>query len=895
MIDDFFYNQPNKTFQKDLEKAYIPLISNKKTNVANGYVRADEIYFDEGDFVNEKKIITSVRNFKRFVEANAIGGDRFAISLKKKHSLKGESFELDVKDSRCDVFAGDSEGIRRALIYIQDELLSNYSLMKKGKIQKDVNLNLRLARCFFAPINRPPKNIAELDDEEDYYTEAYLDRLTYDGANAVWVYSDLDVLVKSSYITEFGQGSEKRIKKLKALIEKCSRYGIKVYLLIIAPMSLDEPTIQNRYPDIDKKYPQIAGNNLRGPRGFCLYSEFGKAFLTEAIENLVKTVPKLGGIIDITFGERVTTCGNTWPTFEGKWVNTCPRCKDKSRMEIVSHTVEIIKNAIDRVNPAVDFISWTYGMRGQRENAICEYVDKCPDNVVMLQNYEDDGRVVQLGKKRFALDYYLSYVGPSEMFKTTAKRALTTGKKVYAKMQVCCSHECATVPYIPVPGIIYDKVIGAKTLGVSGIMEGWLFGNYPCLMSKAVGLLSYDNEFENKRDFLRKLARLYHSEEDVEKTVSAWNYFEKGYSNYPVNVMFNYYGPMHDGIVWELSLKPKNKPLSRSWQLTDVPNGDRIGECLFGGHSIDEAITLCSLLCVNWQKGLNELSETSQWNNPKDEQISVAKALGVLFKSGLNVLRFYKLRDNLGYGEGDACRNLALMKEIVENEIDNCNEMIALCENDNRLGYHSEAEGYKFFPEKIKRRKEGLQTLLNGEFVELEARIKKGLTPLDYYDGKDNGKSIIAGRGGLDSAEWGYLNDGKSRFRISVGEKIQIEITSEEKKDFCFDNEYRLMFPKPTLVVKSNGIILPFIEAGHQSLLDENAKEELSKWSVRNLSRGDGTHLILSIKKEESGFVRLPYKFLITTYDGAKWCEDKEPCYTLGKCLLSPDDFGWIR
>ena len=27
--------------------------------------------------------------------------------------------------------------------------------------------------------------------------------------------------------------------------------------------------------------------------------------------------------------------------------------------------------------------------------------------------------------------------------------------------------------------------------------------------------------------------------------------------------------------------------------------------------------------------------------------------------------------------------------------------MIPLCENDNRLGYHSEAEGFKFFPEKL--------------------------------------------------------------------------------------------------------------------------------------------------------------------------------------------------
>ena len=895
MIDKFFYSQPNKTFQKDLEKFYIPIIQNKRTNTYDDYVIANGVYIDVGDFINDKTIKSSADNFERFVKTNDIKGDRFKVLLKKKNGLKKECFELFIDENLCTVYAGDREGIRRALIYFQDELISNGSLIKKGKHSKNINMDLRLARCFFAPVNRPPRNIAELDDDLDYYPEAYLDRLMYDGANAVWVYADLDMLVKSTFITEFGQDSQKRINKLNRLIEKCSLYGIKVYLFTIAPMSLDEQTIQKRYPGIDKKYPQVAGNDLRGPKGFCVYSEFGKAFLSEAIENLIKSVPELGGVIDITLGERVTTCGNTWPDYEGKWSNTCPYCKDKSRMEIVTHTSKIIKDAIDKINADIDFISWTYGCRGQAKENIYEYADKCPGNVIMLQNYEDDGRVTQLGKKRFALDYYLSYVGPSQMFKYTAERAISSGKKIYAKMQVCCSHELATVPYVPVPGIIYDKIIGAKVLGVSGIMESWLFGNYPCIMSKAVGLLSYENDFKNKQDFLRKLARLYRNGDDAEKTVSAWNYFEKGYSNYPVNVMFNYYGPMHDGVVWELALKPKNKPLPRSWQLTDVPDGDRIGECLFKGHTLDEAIELCTVLCVNWQKGLDELRNTTQWGNTEDEQISVAKALGVLFKSGLNVLRFYKLRDNLGYRIGDANKTLTQMKEIVLDEIANSNEMIGLCENDNRLGYHSEAEGYKFFPEKLRNRVESLQNLLNQEFVEIESRIKKGLVPLTYYEGNGNGKSVVAGRNGLDSAEWGFLDDGKSKFRISIGENLEIEIESDGEKNFCFNNEFRLMFPEPTLVVKHDGTILPFIEAGHQSLLDENAKDELSKWSVQNLSCTGNTHLILRIKKEESGFIRLPYKFLIATYDGAKWCRDKEPCYTLGKCLLSPGDFGWIK
>ena len=58
------------------------------------------------------------------------------------------------------------------------------------------------------------------------------------------------------------------------------------------------------------------------------------------------------------------------------------------------------------------------------------------------------------------------------------------GKEMYAKIQACCSHEIATLPYIPVPGILFDKL----KVDIAGMMECWYFGNYPSLMSKVAGL-----------------------------------------------------------------------------------------------------------------------------------------------------------------------------------------------------------------------------------------------------------------------------------------------------------------------------------------------------------------------------------------------------------------------
>jgi len=48
----------------------------------------------------------------------------------------------------------------------------------------------------------------------------------------------------------------------------------------------------------------------------------------------------------------------------------------------------------------------------------------------------------------------------------------------------------ATVPFVPVPSLLYRKFAGMRRLGVTHTMLCWYFGNYPGLMNQAAGLLS---------------------------------------------------------------------------------------------------------------------------------------------------------------------------------------------------------------------------------------------------------------------------------------------------------------------------------------------------------------------------------------------------------------------
>ena len=349
---------------------------------------------------------------------------------------------------------------------------------------------------------------------------------------------------------------------------------------------------------------------------------------------------------------------------------------------------------------------------------------------------------------------------------------------------------------------------------------------------------------------------------------------------------------MHDGVVWELALKPKNISLSRSWQLIDKPNGDRIGEALFYGHTLDEAITLVDNIIAGWNEGINELGNLINENN---EQISVIKALDILFKSGRNILEFYRLREILGKGRGNH-QTINKMVSIVDNEIVNSEMMIALCENDGRLGYHSEAEGYKFFPQKLKHRISTLEILKNSEFTEVINRFESGNVPLEYYLGIEEDVKSYHPQNSLKYSQWEFLSDGESKFKMAYDDDfVYYELTCPRKTAFRICNEFRLMFPSPVVVIDDKGSVELSLNCyTHQSIFGNKIKMELDKWAVRAIP-SSGTHIKVRLKRTDCGWTEnTPYKISIATEDGVLWNSESEPVSTLGKSDISPGQFGWI-
>ncbi len=887
-IDPFFDRQPTPGFVADLSSpvhARAPIGFGERKAPRAGEISAKGIYFKNTFPEGHDLLESAYRDFEAFIAVTKIGGDLYPLALVKGEVLGKESFRLCVSERGVTVVAEETEGVRRALVYIEEEMTKREGpYLPLGEIERKPYIKTRMTRGFFSPTNRAPKFGDELLDEIEYYPDEYLNRLAHNGTNGLWIYTSFRALVDMPLFEQNKEEVARRIAKLSRVAERCARYGVKVFVFAIEPHGI--------LPEEAEAHPELLGgapSNGRYP--ICLRREAAREYMIGAVEKLFRSVPLLGGYISITAGERTTTCPSV-----ASYVK-CPLCSKYGRGENLAYGVDIIKEGIRRAGTDAEFISWTYSHRYWTEESVREYVKNAPRDVRLMQNFEDGGLNMQLGKPRIAWDYWLSYVGPCDKFKITAEEAKKRGCEMWAKMQVCNSHELATVPYIPAPGILYDKYKIARELGTTGIMECWYFGNYPSLMSRASGALSFLDSFESKEKFLLEYAARLYGESRAEKMVAAWQAFEEGYKNYPTNVMFNYYGPMHDGVVWKLQLLPKNNPLSRTWLLPDVPDGDRIGECLFRGHTLDEAITLAARIKACFEKGiaLLPLSES-------EELSTLSRALAVLFSSGLNILRFYRLRARLGKGEGDVKEILDEMREIVCAEIKNSKKMIPLCESDSRLGYHSEAEGFKFFPEKLLDRIAWLEKLLKEEFAAVEKRIAEGKTPLGYYYAEGE-NAYRLGQGRIDLDE-------KRSFSVSKTEDgVLTEVICPLGENVTISYEFDLFMPECGIVVSERpipshgesveayppGIGLAPSATSHQSLYGESIGAELKKHRLEReeLAEDLVRYRIHTAVPEEKWNRKTAIKLRITV-GGKKWIASEDPVSTLGKVEVVADEYGFI-
>ena len=663
----------------------------------------------------------------------------FRIEIMKVPGFNEETFQLEVRHGKCIIKASDTEGMRRGIYYLEDEMLRlRGPFLTIGVTEKEPAIKRRISRCFFGPIKRFPAMRDELMDDVDYYPDQYLNRLAYEGINGLWLTVEFKDLVSTKITPDAGRDAEKRLAKLRQTVKKCLRYGIRTYIFCI------EPRAWNQDDPIIKEYPELCGQKGWHGMSFCPMSETAYDYLYESVNKIFKAVPDLGGLINISHGEMQTICTSTISSlndYEGRI--TCPRCIDKKPWEVLHASLSAMEKGMHSTAPNAELISWLYmpdpivyssGDPYLLADWVYDFPAHTPEGVILQFNFESGLTSTKFGKLIVGGDYWISNPGPSSRFKQIAEIAKLHKTKISAKIQSGNSHEVATIPYIPVPSSLYKKFKAMHKLGVSHSMLCWYFGSYPGMMNKATGILSMKPFPRNEEEFMDKLASIYWRKEDVTQVTKAWRLFNEGFLNYPLINRFQWYGPMHDGPVWPLLLKPLDLPLSPSWEIGSIsthepwpPSGDRIGECVSQILTLNEVVEMAKQLIDTWDKGVDLLDDLeSKYTNEPERllDIGVAKALGIQFRSGYNILRFYLLREEmLRMKSRKRLDLLQQITEIINEEFSLDKDLLELCKKDSRLGFHSEAEGYKYFPKKIEWRMDQLKTVLAEDIPEIKKQI----------------------------------------------------------------------------------------------------------------------------------------------------------------------------
>jgi hypothetical protein len=276
-----------------------------------------------------------------------------------------------------------------------------------------------------------------------------------------------------------------------------------------------------------------------------------------------------------------------------------------------------------------------------------------------------------------------------------AKRVRAKEKRLSAKIQVGCSHEVATVPFVPAPGLLYRKFKAMKENGVTDVMMCWYFGNYPGIMNKAAGYLAYE-DFD-KEDEVSFLNRLAHDDWGCEsqRVVRVWQALADGYRDYPMSNCFQYYGPVHAGVAWPLYPEVVARSLEPTWEPYRNMSGDVIGECL-ENHTIDEALALLKSSTEKFDSvndDIDLLMKRFAGNKERENDLRVMRALMIQFAAAREVLAFYVARRN---------RDIAGMRASLMKSRSLTEQMLPLAEADSRLGFHSEAESHLYHPDLLK-------------------------------------------------------------------------------------------------------------------------------------------------------------------------------------------------
>jgi hypothetical protein len=501
-----------------------------------------------------------------------------------------------------------------------------------------------------------------------YLPDEVLAAYSKTGVTGIWLQGVLFQLTEFPFAPEISKGHEKRLQRLTELTERCAKFGLKVFLYINEPRTMEDSFFE--------KYPHLRGHTAKpGKVCLCTSTKEIQDYLTDSIRKICLAAPKIGGFITISRSENPTNC-YSHSTRENC---QCPRCSKRSEAEVVAENINCIEAGAYSVSPDIKVFAWDWSW-DQFHLEIIQHLNPR----VVVQTKAEDGIEYEIGGVKAVVDEYsLSYVGPSDYAKKQWAAAKARGMETSAKVQVNTTWESSTVPALPVYPQIEKQMSQLKELGVNYLMLSWTLGGYPSRNIQHAAKYFYEES---------RIPELSPAQKD------ATEFFAQAIQKFPFSVGSLYFGPQNAGP--STLLYEKSTGYRATMTCYSYDEWTRWKSIFPADVYENQYAQLCEL----WKKGLALLE-----NEPMDETKIMATAGYCLFRSSLNLFRFCRARD-----AGDR----ETMVKLARDEIESATQMLEMMNLNPAIGY--EAANHYYYSKGCLREK-----VVNCHYVLSKLRAKK--------------------------------------------------------------------------------------------------------------------------------------------------------------------------
>lgn len=496
---------------------------------------------------------------------------------------------------------------------------------------------------------------------------------------------------------------------MRDLINRASRYGIKVYAPIIW---------------------QYLGTKE---------SEEG---LRKLVREIVSEFPEIRGYILLTEGFWYKKWGGG---------HTASKEYKMNWAEEWSKAVGMVQEECHKIDPSIEILPWEYNIdfRASNRDVKRYFIKQLPDKTIPMLTWEN-GKSFELdGLKGHLRDYSLNQVGPAEVTDAQIDEANKRDMKVYSKVDTFASWQFGTIPYLPCPYQWFKRYVALEEYGVKGTLESWSNGYKPNFMSEIRAWKCWSNSPTQDEIFKAAASRMFGPEQSGQ-VIAAWKHFSRAIELMPDTgpymgtngaigcPLFFQLPPARTATFYHSWNNPPKYPiLNPYWPFTDErmvffpdfsnkTNKAELYSRSVSGVDVGPETKFLTIFLKYLKRAIDEMEEglklyreaALKCSEFKREQaireVVVAEQMQRMMQSDYALLHFEDLRLEWERKKDKPLAGAILdeMEQILRGEIDRTELSLLAATRDSRLGFQFEQD-YVYTPYSLKEKLDLMRETLN--------------------------------------------------------------------------------------------------------------------------------------------------------------------------------------